>query len=400
MANLMGNFPNNFHEQVTLANWRTEPFNKWAFHHVAEIIPSAEIQNNPTNIQKLDKNTPNLTEIKLEAVGNKRIELDTFLDKTFTDALVIMKCGKIIEERYNNGMTKDSLHILMSVSKSLLGLLIGILIDQKILNTDQLVTDIIPELENTAYKGASVRQLLDMRTGVSFDEDYLATNGKIIDYRKATNWNPLSKDDHESNLRSFYKLLKNSDGPHGGNFHYVSPNTDLLGWLIERASGSRYSDLMSELLWKPIGATRPANITVDRLGAPRVAGGMCTTARDLAIVGQLILENGTYNNKQIIPSSWIEDIKNNGSEKAWEGGNFATYFPTINMHYRSKWYVENKDNNKKTKMLFAVGVHGQNLFIDIEKKLVIVKFSSQPLPLDKNLIELTTRWVTTLRNIL
>ena len=205
-------------------------------------------------------------------------------------------------------MTPSSQHILMSVSKSLLGLLIGILIDQYLFKPDQLATDILPELEHTAYRGASIRQLLDMRTGVVFEEDYLATQGKIIEYRKATNWNPVAKNEPESDLRSFYNLLTESDGPHGGNFHYVSPNTDLLGWLIEKASGSRYADLMEELIWKPMGATYPASITVDRLGAPRVAGGMSSTARDLAIIGQLIINNGIYNERQIIPSDWITAV--------------------------------------------------------------------------------------------
>ena len=285
----------------------------------------------------------------------------------------------------------------MSVSKSLLGLLIGILIDQNLFKPDQLATDILPELERTAYQGVSIQQLLDMRAGVVFEEDYLATQGKIIEYRKATNWNPVAKNEPESDLRSFYNLLTESDGPHGGNFHYVSPNTDLLGWLIEKASGSRYANLMEELIWKPMGATYPASITVDRLGAPRVAGGMSSTARDLAIIGQLIINNGVYNERQIIPSDWITDIKSNGSKQAWDKGDFAQYYPSIDMSYRSKWYAERIGNDEK--IIFGLGVHGQHLFVDIEKELVIAKFSSQPLPLDKEMIQLTTRWVNALRDI-
>jgi CubicO group peptidase (beta-lactamase class C family) len=236
-----------------------------------------------------------------------------------------------------------------------------------------------------------------MRTGVVFEEDYLATQGKIIEYRKATNWNPVAKNEPERDLRSFYNLLTESDGPHGGKFHYVSPNTDLLGWLIEKASGSRYADLMEELIWKPMGATYPASITVDRLGAPRVAGGMSSTARDLAIIGQLIINNGVYNERQIIPSDWITDIKCNGSKQAWNKGDFAQYYPSMDMSYRSKWYAERI--GKDAKIIFGLGVHGQHLFVDIEKELVIAKFSSQPLPLDKEMIQLTTRWVNALRDI-
>ena len=146
-----------------------------------------------------------------------------------------------------------------------------------------------------------------------------------------------------------------------------------------------------------MGATYPASMTVDRLGAPRVAGGMSSTARDLAIIGQLIINNGVHNNKQIVPSDWITDIKCNGNKQAWEKGDFAQYYPSMDMHYRSKWYVER--NGKNTRTIFGLGVHGQNLFIDIEKELVIAKFSSQPLPLDKEMIQLPTRWLNALRDI-
>ena len=397
MPELMKNFPNPYKGQVTLSNWRTAPFNSWAFHHVGEIIPSAPICNDPLSIQNLRTEKIDLKNIIIKRKSNSSIDYNQFLEVTHTDAIVILKSGVIIEEQYFSGMTLSSQHILMSVSKSLLGLLIGILIDQNLFKLDQLATDILPELEATAYKGASIRQLLDMRTGVAFEEDYLATHGKIIDYRKATNWNPAPKDEPESDLRSFYSHLTGSDGPHGENFHYVSPNTDLLGWLIEKASGSRYVDLMEELIWKPMGATYPASMTVDRLGAPRVAGGMSSTARDLAIIGQLIINNGVHNNKQIVPSDWITDIKCNGNKQAWDNGDFAQYYPSIDMHYRSKWYVER--NGKNTRTIFGLGVHGQNLFVDIEKELVIAKFSSQSLPLDKEMIQLTTRWFNALRDI-
>ena len=124
---------------------------------------------------------------------------------------------------------------------------------------------------------------------------------------------------------------------------------------------------------------------------------MSSTARDLAIIGQLIINNGVYNDRQIIPSDWITDIKCNGSKQAWDKGDFAQYYPSMDMSYRSKWYAERI--GKDIKIIFGLGVHGQHLFVDIEKELVIAKFSSQPLPLDKEMIQLTTRWVNALRDI-
>jgi hypothetical protein len=183
--------------------------------------------------------------------------------------------------------------------------------------------------------------------------------------------------------------LTQADGAHGGRFHYVSPNTDLLGWVIERAAGTRYADLMSELLWRPMGAGHSAYITVDRLGAPRCAGGVCTTARDLARVGQLLVEGG----RRIVPESWIDDIAANGDPQAWAAGSFAAYYPGAAMHYRDKWYVL----RGAAPLLFGMGVHGQNLYVDRALQLVVAKFSSQAQPIDEQRIALTTRAVTSLR---
>jgi CubicO group peptidase (beta-lactamase class C family) len=387
MSRLMRGFPPAPEGQVTLANWRTPPFNRWAFHHVREIVPSADIPNDPATALELPSAPADMGALSVDHDEQRSLPLDEFLDETNTDGMVIVHRGRIVFERYVNGMTAESPHILMSVSKSLLGLLAGVLAARGDLDTARLVTDIIPEVAGTAYKGATIRDLLDMRAGISFDEDYLATSGPIVAYRKAANWNPLEPGDAFSDLRSFYRELTTSSGPHGGPFNYVSPNTDLLGWVIERATGERYADLMSQLLWKPMGAVRSAYITVDRLGAPRCAGGVCTTVRDLACVGQLMVEGGARGTTQIMPASWIDDITRNGDADAWAPGNGARYFPGLPIRYRSKWYVLDGE----VTMLFGLGIHGQYLFVDRRHSIVIAKVSSQAIPMEVERIVLSVR---------
>ena len=364
---------------ATLANWRTAPFNRWAFHHVRELIPSADIPNDPHRIKDLPAAHRDLR-LKIEPDAGEPMDLAQFLAETQTDGFVVLHRGAIVAEHYASGMTPETPHILMSVTKSMLGLLFG----QLGLDAGRQVIDVLPELAGTAYEGATLRHLLDMRAGIAFDEDYLATSGTIVDYRRATGWNPLLPSEQPSDLHSFYQVLKRSDGPHGGRFHYVSPNTDLLGWVIERATGRRFAELMSEKIWKPIGAERSAYITVDRLGAPRTAGGMCVTIRDLARVGQWIIDN---------PSPWIDDIWRNGEREAWDGGSFVAYFPGMPIRYRSKWYTLDGESP----LLFGLGIHGQNLFIDRRNQLVIAKVSSQAMPLDAARIALTMRAVSQLR---
>jgi CubicO group peptidase (beta-lactamase class C family) len=382
---LMQGFPPTAETQVSLSNWRTAPYNRWAFHHVREIVASADIPNDPDSVSALPTASRDLDRLALEGVGT----LTEFLAATDTDGIVILHDGHIVFERYANGMDAFTPHILMSVSKSLLGLIAGILIEDGRLDPGAPVTDYVPEIADTAYKGASVRHLLDMRAGVDFDENYLATSGAIIAYRKAQNWNPLEPGERPSDLRSFYASMTASDGPHNGRFHYASPNTDLLGWVMERASGRRYADLMSDRLWRPMGAERSAYITVDRLGAPRCAGGVCTTVRDLARVGQLLLQGGSRDGRRIIPAEWIDDLISGGDPAAWNDGDFVELFRRAPMRYRSKWYVQ----DGSAPLLFGFGVHGQNLFVDRTNQVVIAKVSSQAAPIDEERNDLTLRAV-------
>ena len=382
----MYGFPPAADAQVTLANWRTSPFNHWAFHHVREIVPSADIPNDPATARDLEASPRDLS-----AVG-----IDELFQATDTDGLVIVHRARIVYERYANGMTPDHPHILMSVSKSLLGLLAGALIPRGDFEPDRRVTDVVPEVAGTAYEGATIRHLLDMRAGIGFDEDYLATSGAIVAYRKAANWNPPAPGDAPTDLRSFYRELTESAGRHGGPMHYVSPNTDLLGWVIERATGRRYADLMSELLWKPIGAAHSAYITVDRLGAPRCAGGVCATVADLARIGQLLVQGGARGSAQIVPESWIDDITRSGDRDAWAAGDLAAYFPGLPLRYRSQWYVR----DGAAPLVFGFGIHGQFLVVDRSREIVIAKVSSQALPTDPERIVMMMRTASRITDFL
>jgi CubicO group peptidase (beta-lactamase class C family) len=391
---IMSGFPPAETNQVTLANWRTAPYAKWAFQHVREIVPSADIPNAPGDVWKLASEPKDLSSFRFDHSG-KPYSVDRFLGETDTDGLVVLHRGKVILERYGNGMTSNTPHILMSVSKSLTALVASILVEQGKLDPEQKVVAVIPELKESVYSEATVRHVLDMRVGINFDEDYLATSGPIVEYRKSTNWNPLGPGERPSDLRTYLAGLKERDGPDGGPFHYVSTNTDLLGWILERASGTRFADLLSTLLWKPLGAQCSAYITVDRLGAPRCAGGICTTTMDLARIGQLIVQNGRRDDRPIIPAGWIEDVLGGGDPKAWAAGDMISYFGDRPMHYRNKWYVL-RDRG----IAFGLGVYGQNVFVDRANELVIAKFSSQPPPLDKDLIDLTIRFVEAMSDYL
>jgi CubicO group peptidase (beta-lactamase class C family) len=361
--------------QVTLGNWRTAPFNQWGFRNVRSLVPTANISAG-RNASALPAAPRSLGAIAFKDRFGVDQEVEQVLASTHTDGFIVVQDATIIEERYLNGLTPDCPHILMSVAKSLTACLAAAISDRGWLDFAAGVVEFVPEVEGTAYEDATIQHLLDMSAGVDFDEDYGATEGPMITYRQSTGWNPPSDDaDAPSDLRTFLLTLRKAR-QHGGHFQYTSPNTDLLAWVIERAARMPFGDAMSAYIWQPMGAEFDAYLTVDSLGAARPAGGICTTLRDLARVGQMMLSNGVANGNQVVPAWFIQDTLNSGDTNAWAAGTFKFLLP--GGAYRNKWYLCNDGLGA----FLGFGIHGQFLYIAPGARTVIARFGSHPTPID------------------
>lgn len=362
---------------VTIANWRTAPFSRWSFQNLREMVPTTEIRAAAETPEVALSSSP-LLDLPLETGLAGTTNARAFLDHAHTDAFVLMKGGRIVAEHYAPHADINARHIVFSVSKSLTALVSAVLEEQGIVDPDRPVVDLVPEAKGSAYGDCTYRDVLDMRVSLDFDEAYLNKDGAFARYRRSTLWNPSEPGAPVETLTEFLMTLQKADRPHGGPFYYASPNSDLLGILIERASGRRYADLFSDLLWKPLGAKNHALVSVDGAGTARSAGGVCVTARDLARVGQMLLDGGRAEGRQVVSSAWVEDMKTAGDPKAW-----AASQPTMlpNGRYRSKWYQTGEADGA----FCAIGIHGQWLYVDPSTETVIVKLSSQPNPLDDEL---------------
>lgn len=385
----MADHGNGVDAKVTLANWRHAPFSGWAFRNIRALIPVADIANDPATVRPLRDAPRSLDGFRLDTPEGE-LGFADFLAATATDAVVVLKDGAVVAESYAEGMGPHTQHIIMSATKSVVGLIAGILAEEGLLDIDAEVGTYVPEVAATAYHGATIRQLLDMRCGVVLDVAHQRA------YDAATHWLPPARGAPPPDLHAFFTGMSLPARPHGGPFRYVSANTDLLGWAIERAAGESFAALASRLFWRPLGAGDAAFITVDGRGAPRCTGGFCATTRDLARIGQLVLEGGRRDGRAVVPPAWIEDIGAKGDENAWARGEFAMSFGRRPMHYRSGWYV----TRNEPKLLFAMGIHGQNLFVDPDNRLVIAKLSSQNEAVDGRAVGLTHRAVAELRRCL
>ncbi len=309
---------------------------------------------------------------------------------TFADALLVMHRGVLVHEWYGDGMTATTPHLVCSISKSVAGTLGGILFARGLIDPEARVIKYIPELEASVYGTCTVRNLLDMAVGIRFEEDYEDPAGDVVRYRYSSGWDVPPAHVETSDQRTYLATLRPSGAPHGKVFHYVSPNTEVLGWVYERACGLPYARILSEYLWQPMGAEEDGSMTLDSHGMGRFAGGLSCTARDLLRFGEMIRCRGVVQGRQVVPGWWIDDIHSNGDPQAWADGDLAEIFPGA--RYRSKWYTIDPTRND----LAAIGIHGQWLYIDEATDTVIVKLATQPKAMD---IPLDHRWVAGFRAI-
>ena len=362
---------------VTLANWRLPPWNCYAFHHIAELLPVARIAHDPARVSAWSQSPRAIGEVAFSAPDGTAWTVGRMLPHTATDGFVVLHKGRLAFEWYGNGLKPTDPHIVFSVSKSITGILAGILADRGQLDPDAPVTRYIPEAASSVYGDCTVRHVLDMSVGIAFVENYLDATGDFARYRAATGWNPVADPALASDLHSFLVTLRRDDHPHGAQFHYVSPNSDMLGWILERAGGASYTKLLSELIWNKLGTEADAHVTIDKLGAARAAGGICVVLRDLARFGEMVRNFGRAGGEQIVPRWWIEDILANGDRSAWLAQPTAAKF-LPDGRYRSQWYMIGNASGAYC----AIGIHGQWIYIDPAAEMVIAKLSSQPLPLE------------------
>jgi len=370
---LMAGFPPPPQSQVTLANWQDPPFNRWAFRHMRELIPSQPIPAGPRGPAPLPAASRPLGDPPVSRISGGTATVQDVMADTFTDGLVILHNGQVLAERYDAGTTADTRHLLMSVSKSIVGCVAAVLADRGLLDPEAPVTTYLPELSGSGYDGATIRNLLDMRTGVAFRETYTAPDAEVRVMERSMGWRPPQPGDPVGAYS--YLATLGRDGPHGGEFSYRSADTDVLGWACERADGSRMADLVSALIWQPIGAERDAEITCDPVGSAVHDGGISATARDLARFGQMLLDDGMAAGVSVVPAAWLADVR------APEPGVREAFARTENElvlpggWYRSQFWVI---PGPREPVLVCLGIHGQLVYVDRAARTVVVKLSSWP----------------------
>lgn len=357
----------------TYDGWQLGPQNRWTFQHLREIVPTARVAR-AADPRPLPAAEQIPLDVPLARADGTTAPLETLLRELYVDGLLVLADGEVRLETYPTGMPADRTHLLMSVSKSLVGCVAGVLVDRGDLDPDARVEAYLPEVAAGGYAGATVRDVLDMRSGIAFNEDYLDPQADVKQFEKAVGWAPYDGTGPAS-LYEYLALLP-AARDHGGRFEYRSCETDLLGWVCERAAGTRMPILLSEVLWAPLGTEQDMDASVDRAGAVLHDGGFATTLRDLARFGALVADGGRVDDRQVVPGWWIDDATTGGADsRAAFAASGDTRMP--GGMYRSQFWVPYPARD----VLMCLGINGQMVYVDRPRRLVVVKLSSTPLPL-------------------
>ena len=303
--------------------------------------------------------------------SDKKITWKEAFDANYSDGVIVLHHGRVVYERYAGCLTPETLHGAMSVTKSLTGLLAEILVVEGALDENALVGTLIPELKASAFGDATVRQLMDMTTALDYSENYADPNAEVWAYAKAGS--PLPPPPGYTGPRSYFDYLQTvkKKGEHGGAFGYKTVNADALGWLVARATGKSVAQELSERIWSRLGTEREAFYTVDSIGTPFAGGGFNATLRDMARLGQLMLNDGRWGNEQIVPAEAIARIRSGGKKETFAK---ADYKLLSGWSYGGMWWISNNEHGAYA----ARGVHGQTIWIDPKADMVIARFASHP----------------------
>lgn len=371
---LMVGFPPAPDKRITRDN-ATEPNHlRWSMRNVQKLQPVARIWRGVQAVRALPRKEINLDGLQIPSSAIGPTTLEQYLELSGTDALVVLHRGRVVHERYYAGMRAHDWHAVNSVSKSFVGLLVGELVAEGKIDPEAQAKTYVRELANSAVGEAKIRELQDMVLQYQFGEGAAHTLGLQTAALQAIGTLPRPKDYQGPN--GIYELLPTSRtlGPSGKQFRYDNGNTETLGWVLSRVTGKDFATLVSEKIWRPIGAESDAMIGLDAIGTPVSSGGIIATAMDLARFGEMVRNHGKVDGKQVLDGKMIAALFQGGSREAFAESQNARFLS--NHSYRNQWWIRHDGAGA----IYARGQFGQTVYVSPADQMVIVQLASYPSP--------------------
>lgn len=348
------------------------PGTRWAFSHIRELVPTAIVSRGAGhNVARLVKTERDLDKVSFKTWDGRTLMFSDVPALTYADGLLVLHRGRIVYEKYFGEGAADRPHIAFSATKSFVGTLAEMLAAEGKLDPKAQVTKYVPELKDSAYSDATVREVMDMTIGVKYSENYTDPKAEVFDYARAGGMIPAGP--NYTGPKSFAEFLVKlqKEGGHGDAFAYKTSNAEVLAWILARVSGQTMTELLSSAIWSKLGAENDAYMMIDSVGMASGGGGLNATLRDLARFGEMMRNKGRFNGQQIIPAAAVAEIEKGGDKAKFAK---AGYVPLKGWSYRDMWWMTHNEHNA----YIARGIHGQAIYIDPKAEMVIVRVASHP----------------------
>lgn len=371
----MRGFPPAPDKLITFDDPRGNPFprTRWSFSHIRETVPTTNVWRGNAAPSALPAAPRALDGIRFKALGSgEELNFGQMVTRTYTDGILVLHKGSVVYEKYFGALSPERPHIAMSVTKSFVGTLAAMLVAEGKLDPAARVTQYLPEMKDTAYGDATVRQVLDMTIGVKYSENYADPKAEVFDYARAGGM--LAQGPGYAGPKTFYDFLVTlqKEGTHDEGFTYKTVNTEVLAWILSRITQQSLPELLSEKIWRRIGAEQDAYFMVDRIGTASGGGGLNTTLRDLARFGETMRNGGRANGQQVIAAAAVAEIAGGGDKAKFAKAGYALL---PGWSYKNMWWVSHNEHGA----YMARGIHGQSIYIDPKAEMVIVRYAAHPI---------------------
>ena len=350
----------------------TEDEYRWSLQNMSQINFVDPVSRGSEPVLPLPYGDGHLLDEHFSKSGGQSAPLRELLSEMKVDGFIVLQDGVILTEAYYNGLTPDTRHIVFSVTKSMVGTLMGTLIDDSLVDRARIAADYLPELKGTAIGSATIQQILDMTASVEWNHDRSDPSSEVNVNSVAGDFLPRPPDFAFANTLEFVQSLKpNID--HGVNYVYSPANTETLGWIISRVMQQNWQEVFAERIWSKLGAEHDAFVTVDPQGHGFATAGMNATLRDLARFGLMLERGGHFNGRQIVSRAFIDDIRygDEAARAAFERSPERAMLGNQSF-YRNQFRVLNSEEGE----FIALGAWGQMVYVNMDRSIVGVFLST------------------------
>lgn len=349
------------------------PTHRYAYSNMREFLPTVRVSRGQGPVWDLPVALrDDIDAVRFNAMDDGReLTWEQALAVNFTDAVLVLHRGAIVYERYLGVTRRDTPHIAFSVTKSFVGTLAEMLVEEGRLDPAAPMGDLIPELARSGFADATLRQVMDMTTAIDFSEEYTDPNSGIGAMSNALGLTPRAPG--YAGPTDVYAFLPTigKNGTHGERFTYRTANTEVLGWLVARTEGKRLDRVLSERIWQPLGMEQDADFLIDSTGMPFAGGGLNPVLRDMARFGEAMRLDGAGGGGQAIAREVVARVKAGGSKTEFKP---AGYVWLPDGSYKCQWWSIGGNHGAFS----ARGIHGQAIWVDPVAEVVIARFGSHP----------------------